>query len=56
MTAATGNIGVRRRRGQRRGRGLRCHCCLSEDGTRRVLQLEAGPGHWALTPADVRDG
>ena len=29
---------------------------LSEDGTRRVLLLEAGPDHRALTPADVRDG
>ena len=29
---------------------------LSEDGTRRVLLLEAGPDHRALMPADVRDG
>jgi choline dehydrogenase-like flavoprotein len=28
---------------------------LSEDGTRRVLLLEAGPDYRALTPADVRD-
>jgi choline dehydrogenase-like flavoprotein len=29
---------------------------LSEDGSRRVLLLEAGPDHRALMPADVRDG
>src|SRR5215470_13275460 len=29
---------------------------LSEDGTRRVLLLEAGPDLRALIPADVRDG
>jgi choline dehydrogenase len=29
---------------------------LSEDGTRRVLLLEAGPDHRAPMPADVRDG
>jgi len=29
---------------------------LSEDGTRRVLLLEAGPDHRARMPADVRDG
>ena len=29
---------------------------LAEDGTRRVLLLEAGPDHRALMPADVRDG
>jgi choline dehydrogenase len=29
---------------------------LTEDGTRRVLLLEAGPDHRALMPADVRDG
>jgi choline dehydrogenase len=29
---------------------------LSEDGTRRVLLLEAGPDHRAQMPADVRDG
>ena len=29
---------------------------LSQDGTRRVLLLEAGPDHRALTPAGVRDG
>src|SRR5947207_152158 len=29
---------------------------LSEDETRRVLLLEAGPDHRALMPADVRDG
>ena len=29
---------------------------LSEEGSRRVLLLEAGPDHRALMPADVRDG
>jgi choline dehydrogenase len=29
---------------------------LSEDGTRRVLLLEAGPDHRTQPPADVRDG
>src|SRR5215470_1904929 len=29
---------------------------LSEDGSRRVLLLEAGPDHRAPMPADVRDG
>jgi len=29
---------------------------LTQDGTRRVLLLEAGPDHRALMPADVRDG
>jgi choline dehydrogenase len=29
---------------------------LSEDGTRQVLLLEAGPDHRAHIPADVRDG
>ena len=51
MTAATGNTGYHIVVVGGAAAGCVIAARLSEDGTRRVLQLEARPDHRALTPA-----